>query len=129
MGKWHKIDLTFLKPYFGVKIHPYKLDDDSSFETIPKRSRMFFNLGLTIGTIEGEFSRTDLFNTNNLQIGAGYNINRSLHFSAGFLVHRTENINPLIDRQPIRCAPYVSIGIHPNLNTIISSFTGLISGR
>jgi len=116
-----------IRPYFGLNIHPWKLNDDASFENIPFHNRLFVQLGLTIGTIEDDGVRTDLFNTNNLLVGAGLLINRSVHFSIGTILYKAEDINPLLDSQDTRFGLYGSIGIHPNLNTIISSFTGLIS--
>jgi len=116
-----------IRPYFGIKFHPWKLDDDSSFETVRKRSRLFLHLGLTIGSIEDASMRTDLFNTNNLLIGGGFALSRSVHFSAGTILYKSEDINPLLDDETGRFGLYISLGIQPNLNTIISTFTGLIS--
>lgn len=116
-----------IKPYFGLLVHPFQaFDDDQPPQVQPFHSKVFLQIGVTLGSIEIERIRTNLFNSNNLMVGTGFRFSRSIHLSTGAILYKQEHVNPLIDRPHLQPGFYFSFGIHPNIKTIASSLTGQI---
>ncbi len=118
--------LTNIRPYFGVEIGLPSPDNFPLFWNSNLRRRFFLQLGVTLGSIEREGVREDLFGKSNIITGLGIRINRAFYIGGGVIFYRHTNANTLIDNPSFAHGFYGSIGVHSNFQNLLNPFTGQI---
>lgn len=88
------------------------------------RHHLSINLGATLGSIQQDNVRDDLFGKNNLIAGLNYRANRFVRASVGLLFYNLENSNPLIDEKKINTDFYVSLSFDLSLQKPAQKFAG-----
>jgi len=73
------------------------------------RQHLSLMLGISIGTIEKEGKRKDLFNSINVMTGLGYRFNRSLRLSTGAFWYNKVDANPIISNSSLDALGYISL--------------------
>jgi hypothetical protein len=104
--------------YVGTNIYFRPVNKDaplSSFGGIGRR--LALTVGLTISSIADEThnTRTDLFWSQSLVLGAGYRITSSVRGGAGALVFREADPNPLVTRTSAAATWYASFSLDLDL--------------
>ena len=80
------------RPYVGFVYHPFVLNDNLPPKLSKWYKKGFIHFGLTLGSIEKNDGRKDLFNNNNLMVGLGYKINRFTHGSIGGIGYKNSSL-------------------------------------
>ncbi len=132
---------TLLRPFYGVNINLRSIKKDKSFKDIDNdlydNNRLWnqikfhsaIEIGATIGSIDLEDSREDLFNNTNLMIGAAFRwpfTRAGLRLSGGALLYNSvDNANPLFSTKNLDATFYIAFKADINIGNLISSFSGL----
>ncbi len=129
-----------VRPYYGVNINLRPVNKNIRLRNLRKKDGQILTrsvrtpwhyfsvmLGLTIGgSIQEEGERDDLFGNNSLLVGIGFRINHTIRISAGSVIFRANNPNPLIADKSIATAPFASISFDIKIQSIISSLSSAI---
>lgn len=129
-----------VRPYYGVNINLRPVNKNIRLRNLRKKDGAILTrnvltpwhyfsvmLGLTIGgSIQEEGERDDLFGNNSLLVGIGFRLNHTIRISAGSVIFRANNPNPLIADKSIATAPFASISFDIKIQSIISSLSNVI---
>ncbi len=113
---------------FGVHYHLRAIDPDIPVRTYAALSpqRLSLILGVTLNSLAQEGARSDLFGSNNLMLGVGYQMFDGVKLSVGQLLFNELNPNQLIsdDQKNLVSTLYVSATVDLQLKDL---FGGVIS--
>jgi hypothetical protein len=85
-------------------------------------------VAVTTGSVARAGQRDDLLANHGLVVGFGYRVFEFFQVSAGALVLRAADRDPVVDHATTRVTPYAAISVDATLVTIFGAFTGAIFG-
>lgn len=119
--------------YLGTNIYTRPINTDVSLASLKAdrmltwRHRFSFTLGATLSSIEKPGQRKGIIGSSALVVGAGLRLTDVMRLSAGALIFRSENPNPLVTNDTsLTASPYVGISFDIDVAKKLSNvFTGL----
>lgn len=123
--------LKDLRPYFGANIYflgPVNKEALlSSFTGWDRVARsLSVVVGVTVGSVEEEGKRKDLFGSSALVMGLGYRINDTIRLTGGLLLFKEEDPHPLFERDRVTGSPFVSISIDWDVKDTLGGVSGAL---
>ncbi|HEX5759194.1 MAG TPA: hypothetical protein VF121_08370 [Thermoanaerobaculia bacterium] len=115
-------------PYIGTNIYFRPVNKDAPLRDKGGFGRRFaVSLGLTVKSIADESPQTrdDLFDSNSLLFGAGLRLTDSGRLGVGALVFEERDPNPLVNRDSLTFAPYISLSFDWDILEFFKGFSGL----
>jgi len=107
-------DLDETTTYVGANIYTRPINTDVSLAALKSegmltwRHRFSFTLGATVSSIEKAGQRKGIVGSSALVVGAGWRLTDVMRLSAGVLVFKEENPNPLVTNDTsLAASPYV----------------------
>ena len=111
-------DISIAALYVGSNIYFRPVNKDAPLTEISSLGRrLALTVGLTVSSVadENNKTRSNLFWTQSLVLGAGYRLTSSLRGGGGALVFRESDPNPLITRKSAAVTWYISFSFDLNL--------------
>lgn len=115
-----------IRPYVGLNLHPFAYDDDLPLTQRNILSRTYYQVGLSVSSIEVENVRTDLFGKSNIMMGAGTKLSNAIDLSYGVIFYNLLREGPLVAQKKTTTGFYISLGFHPDIQSIGNALAGLI---
>ncbi|MFN7962591.1 MAG: hypothetical protein U0002_15080 [Thermoanaerobaculia bacterium] len=121
-------------PYLGANIYLHPVNRNVPLSQKGGFARRFaFNLGLTLSSIEdrnaGRQTRTDLFSSQSLLLGAGFRVTETLRLGFGGLIFQRADKNPLVKNQELAVTPYLTLSFDVDVARSLQGLTALFTGR
>ncbi len=106
-------DRCHFLPYLGVSVYLRPINKDIPFRLIDKSyfQRFSFNVGVTTVPLLNNDEFSDLYKNMSLLLGANYKLYRPVAVSAGVMLARLEDENPLISDKRTVPMPYISFAM------------------
>jgi hypothetical protein len=131
-GICYAFQLKSAVPYFGTNIYFMPVDKEATYtlRNIKKiystdgiaahwiwlKKRLSLSIGVTTSSVANTTKRTsDLFGSNSLMLGGGFRIGTALKISAGSLLFKGFESNPLGNTQSIKSALFVGASVDMDL--------------
>lgn len=109
-------------PYFGVNFYFRSVNREIPLGLRFNRPfwyRASLTLGITVASIEEDGERSDLFGGVAGLVGLGYRLTDHFRLSAGTLVFRKDDPNPLVTDRSVALDPFVSLSIDWDVQEVL----------
>ncbi len=120
-------DVEEMFTYFGTNIYFRPVNKKAPLKGMSFKKRFSIMLGLTNESLESEGQLKGIVGTSPLLIAGGFRLNDFIRLSAGTVIFKDEDPNPLITEESLAWSPYVSISIDWNLRKIFARFGGALN--
>jgi len=125
---FHPVAITDLVPYAGFNVNFRSVDKDIPMKDLnfkPWTYYFSFSAGLTLTSLKIAGKRDDLFGTNNLFMGFGFRVYNYLRLTAGGVLFKTINKNPLATNEPIGFSPFIGVSLDQELQSLFGGIKKL----
>lgn len=120
-------DVEEMFTYFGTNIYFRPVNKKAPLQGLSFKKRFSIMLGLTNESLESEGQLKGIVGTSPLLVAGGFRLNDFIRLSAGTVIFKDEDPNPLITEESLAWSPYVSISIDWNLRKILARFGGALN--
>ena len=127
VGVGYAPDVEEMFTYFGTNIYFRPVNKKAPLRGLSFLKRFSLMIGLTNESLQSEGQLKGIVGTSPLLVAGGFRLNDFLRLSAGAVVFKDEDPNPLITEEQLSWSPYVSLSIDWNLRKIFARFGGALN--
>ena len=124
IGVGYAPDVEEMFTYIGTNIYFRPVNKKAPLRGLSFKKRFSIMLGLTNESLESEGQLKGIVGTSPLLVAGGLRLNDFIRLSAGAVIFKDEDPNPLITEEQLAWSPYISISIDWNLRKIFARFGG-----
>ncbi len=117
-----------LSPYLGFNIGFRAMDKNIPWRMIQHKSlrhHLSFMSGLTLKSLAITNQREDFFGKTSLLIGLGYRLNNYLRITAGSVLFKEVDPNPLSDSRPVTASAFIGVSLDLDLKDLFGGISAL----
>ncbi|XOV68016.1 MAG: hypothetical protein ACFHU9_02360 [Fluviicola sp.] len=125
-------DFSTAMPFVGVRFNFRPLDTDLPYRQISRKGfahRSSLGVSFSTNSIADGSTRFDLVGRNNLIVDYGFRINNAMCISAGTVVFKRSNPDPLISNQQLAFMPVIGITIDFSIIEAIDNVKTVLTGK
>lgn len=113
--------------YLGVNINFRPIDKNLKFQNVPREAIFWYRTSLTLGITTKPVQNKDFgdfFNNTSLLVGINYRFARGIRVSAGPILYRQKNYNPIVEKQILAMAPFLALSFDVDITQAIDKLIG-----